>query len=701
MSWLFSKSERLPFHDKAWTRADLAAWDERWHRLSVLARKQFLNNVKAAASPQSVRPLNHASSFDPALVQEWRQACLVRDEERPRVSGFYVPSEALGFVSRLRALRRYSLLNPGAPSEVEKYISYAFHSYDLQQALDQIVEKQIGLSRYSLAGDLFQMFGKRRRWPDWVAGYLNDPLARPLLSAIEAAGGSLPLARLAEHVRGHTPAEVRQSADRLVNHLALFEDLDHDTGEIQIGLLPAVLQDRRRAAEGAVPPLQKAEPADAAPAGGILVPDLRAVLLELAGQPPRLRLNHTLYQKEEERFQSALMPLPEWLNEGSVGRTDPSRRLHDALQVARRTSLVCEVKGSGEAVLLDLTQEGRHWLALTLEEQYAQLFACFRESSDGQFVGDGDYYFLGSNISAALATGDRFKDRSNYYAEQTKEARQHLRDAFHRALGELPSGTFFTLKSFLRYASALPHNPLLLGRQVAEVVVRKDGRVVPPLGEFLEEVACTALEGLVLGRLAGLGCVQLAQDDRGRLLLARLPRLDVYFGKAEVTPSAPQSESTRVVVQPDFSVIIIGLNPAPMAELAPFCERVRGQVSAGSLSLRLTRESVLKGLAAGLPPGEVLARLEKHASTPVPKNVATELRGWCNWVRAVTPSPATLLRCPDSDTADRVMGVLGKHAERIAEKVVALAAEGLTTALRQKLQAQGILIEGGRKRKRD
>ena len=33
----------------------------------------------------------------------------------------------------------------------------------------------------------------------------------------------------------------------------------------------------------------------------------------------------------------------------------------------------------------------------------------------------------------------------------------------------------------------------------------------------------------------------------------------------------------RVVVQPDFSVILIGLNPAPVAELAPFCERVKGR----------------------------------------------------------------------------------------------------------------------------
>jgi hypothetical protein len=147
-------------------------------------------------------------------------------------------------------------------------------------------------------------------------------------------------------------------------------------------------------------------------------------------------------------------------------------------------------------------------------------------------------------------------------------------------------------------------------------------------------------------------------------------------------------------------VIIIGLNPAPAADLLPFCERVRGRASMGSLTFRITRESVLKGLAAGLPPDQVLARLEKHASTPLPKNVATEVRDWCNWVRRVAPSQATLLRCPDRAAADRVAGALGKHGERLSDTVVALAPDALNAALRQKLQGQGILLDGESRRRK-
>ena len=97
---------------------------------------------------------------------------------------------------------------------------------------------------------------------------------------------------------------------------------------------------------------------------------------------------------------------------------------------------------------------------------------------------------------------------------------------------------------------------------------------------------------------------------------------------------------------------------------------------------------------------QVMARLEKHASTALPGNVATEVRGWCGWVRRVSATPATLLRCPDADAAARVMGALGKHAERVGDTIVAVALDGLTSALRQKLQGQGVLVEGSKRRKK-
>src|SRR6185437_1906786 len=109
-------------------------------------------------------------------------------------------------------------------------------------------------------------------------------------------------------------------------------------------------------------------------------------------------------------------------------------------------------------------------------------------------------------------------------------------------------------------------------------------------------------------------------------LIARRPRLDVYFGRdasAVETPEAAASV-TRVVVQPDFSVIVIGVDLAPVAELVPFCERVRERSDAGAVTLRITRASVVRAVTAGLSDTEILDRLQRHCGTPLPGNVVHE-----------------------------------------------------------------------------
>jgi hypothetical protein len=146
------------------------------------------------------------------------------------------------------------------------------------------------------------------------------------------------------------------------------------------------------------------------------------------------------------------------------------------------------------------------------------------------------------------------------------------------------------------------------------------------------------------------------------------------------------------VVQPDFSIVIIGPTPAPAAELIPFCERTTRGSGRGAIVLKITREAVVKAVANGLKPAEIVARLKRHSSHEIPANVLREVQGWADWVRRVTPEPLTVLRCPDRETADRVMAALRKHAERIQETLVAITPQVLTTIERQKLRDQGIIL---------
>jgi hypothetical protein len=290
------------------------------------------------------------------------------------------------------------------------------------------------------------------------------------------------------------------------------------------------------------------------------------------------------------------------------------------------------------------------------------------------------------------------------------EQRQPLREALRAAFHALPVGVFHRLDNFVAHALFGSHNPLLLGRKPEEVQVHMAGRSLAPLEEQFYEVARHLLGQMVSNRLISLGCLQAGRDSDGELLIARRPRLDVYFGHEAPEADAPDTAATRVVVQPDFSVIVIGVDLAPVAELVAFCERVRERGGTGAVTLRITRASILRAATAGVSAAEILDRLQRHCSTPLPGNVVHEVREWAGWVRSVSAEAAVVFRCPDTATADRVVAALGRGTEKLTETIVSYPSVPLNDAERRKLLEQGILVsrrenapspkEGGKKRRR-
>ena len=303
---------------------------------------------------------------------------------------------------------------------------------------------------------------------------------------------------------------------------------------------------------------------------------------------------------------------------------------------------------------------------------------------------ENDYRFLGANVTAIKTRPDR---PPRYWEAKSKD-HEALRDSIHRSFAALPLGVFHRLENVLDHLVFEQYNPLLLGLAQESVAVFEHGRPVPPLVEVREQAARTVLTDFIRKRLIPLGCVQAAIDADGNLCIARHRMFDVYFGR-EVTATEMAGQAatqTRVVVQPDFSIIIIGLNPAPAAELISFCEREK-RGGHGALTLRLTRESVVKAVAYGMKPAEIVDRLRRLATNEVPSNVLRQVSDWCGWVRRAHASPVMIVRCPDSETADRIVAVMKRQAERVTETIVAIDQLRLTTADRNKLRDQGVLIE--------
>src|SRR5689334_21542671 len=108
--------DRPAFHDTAYKRAALPAWDERWHTLPVSTRKHLLENIKATkqhSRTRSGQPPVSAERFPADALAELVSAGFVTVRApvgREKGRQVALVDEAVDFIQRMRGLRRYHLL---------------------------------------------------------------------------------------------------------------------------------------------------------------------------------------------------------------------------------------------------------------------------------------------------------------------------------------------------------------------------------------------------------------------------------------------------------------------------------------------------------------------------------------------------------------------------------------------------------------
>ena len=692
-------------HEKGWRRAQATAWDEKWQALSIAARQAYLTEIKAPVKEGSyTQPSTPADKIPARVVEELTAAGFIKVEPATgRKSARIISlSAAYDFSSRLRSMSRYNLLGPSNRENLAKFIKYAFTNQG-ETVINRVLTKA-GISSSCRLDEGLELYVTTNRWPDWALQAIESKAARPLLEALRKASGPVRLVDLPALVKDARPEEVREALTDLIAHLVVFEDLNPGSLDLVVGLLPVV---RDRLAEAGKPrkrpPLVVSEkPKDVGPPGGLAVNDLRVFLLEVAGESPRLRQDGGIFQKEEPRFMEALPPHPAWLDE--FLKSSKEHRLDSAFLHARTFKFV-ESEADDKTLWLRLTGKGRNWLASGLEEQYAKVYEQVRATSKKQSYHDydddygydygysfGDSKFLGVPVTVLPASS---ASRSYYFEESKPEHRDALRKSLLKGLETLPVGVFHRWESVVNHLAFGEHNPLTLGSDPSKLTIYLDRRQVPRLPEQVELAGKLLLEAFLRFRLLPFDAARPAIDDEGKLCMALLPRFRGLFGLPYKPGEDETSAATRVIVQPDFSLMVIGLDPAPAAELAPFSERVSGHAGNGVLTFKITRESVIRAASQGLSAKAIVARLKKHASVDVPENVLREVEEWAGWVRLVNVRPVTVVRCPDRETVARVVSALGKKAEKLGDTLVALHVPKLAPADRQKLQEQGILITKG------
>ncbi len=170
---------------------------------------------------------------------------------------------------------------------------------------------------------------------------------------------------------------------------------------------------------------------------------------------------------------------------------------------------------------------------------------------------------------------------------------------------------------------------------------------------------------IVIGSLSSslyeLGIVALGYQDSRALEVDEFHNPDffmltdlgamVLLPDVKPAPATEQDGNRTLVVQPSFELLLLQPDLPTLYRLLPFAQL--NQVGVVS-RLTLTRESILRGVAAGIGAERILQVLEERSQKGVPQNVAYTLNDWARLYKGTTISQVILLDVTSETVANEI-----------------------------------------------
>jgi Helicase conserved C-terminal domain len=188
------------------------------------------------------------------------------------------------------------------------------------------------------------------------------------------------------------------------------------------------------------------------------------------------------------------------------------------------------------------------------------------------------------------------------------------------------------------------------------------------------------LASILLGPAYQLGLIRAAEETPSGRRVVQLTPLGRYALALGPPPPPKQTFDHFLFVQPNFEMIAYrqGLNPPLIGQFSRFARW--SQVGA-ALELKLTPDSVYRGLEGGLTTEAMLDRLGRHSSRGLPAGVAEALRTWANRRERVTYySSATLVEFATPEDLEAAVELWPKSGRvaplRISDRLLLVEDEG-------------------------
>jgi len=201
---------------------------------------------------------------------------------------------------------------------------------------------------------------------------------------------------------------------------------------------------------------------------------------------------------------------------------------------------------------------------------------------------------------------------------------------------------------------------------------------VPPFDEFRNR-----LSHFVRHTLWIAGLTEVSDTPDGLL---------VRWARWQTTPL--NEEEKLLLLGPDFELLVIGEHPPPALIYA--VERLAERELVDKVrKYRLTQESVKLAVASGMPSGEIIALLEKHARKPLPQNVAYSISDWGGKAHLAQGYAAMVFEADSPESLRQAMTVPAFRElvwRELGDRVVCLQ-ETLSEETIQQLRDAGLYID--------
>ncbi len=510
-----------------------------------------------------------------------------------------------------------------------------------------------------------------------------------------------------------------------IRHAVVFPALRIGDLEPVLGILPAIARRLNR-----VPP-PKPEPLAAHARQCVDIPfrmeDITALLVACSKEPLRLRAGSgELFSKACEDIYAGMVQLPAWYSKFAGFTPDDDvdcivvpPRIERAFDLALDLDLTRRDRNADGKGALTVTPLGMAWLFKDPKERLKNLLDFVHiHAKRVQRKSRGTPDFLSAPEESYRRSDTDYFTRQfiwgdtigrywpynwRHEAHETK-----IKQAIAGAFGELAVDSYYALDKFLVFNSESV-NPL------PELLRESPNRETPRFSyagfNFNEDVmeriwADTLLKIFwrALGPFAGVSVAANADGHTPEFAMTSAGRY--LMGLAddfELESAVPGTPADVLVVQPNFEVVFLAPSPGLEAACARFCERAGKGRNIGIL-FNITRKSIHAAAGTGLTAEEVIGTLSKAASRAsgtkreLPRNVEHEINAWFAQCRHVAVRHATLIECPDAETAAKVARGWSGKSVLIGSTIVELSSAVKKTEIARKLRAMGVFVRSAETR---